>query len=425
MKKILAMAAAAALAAGTSAMAANPFSDVSMSDWAYGAVADLSDQGIVEGYPDGTFRGQTNITRYEMAQIVARLMAKEDQYNAEQRALIDQLAAEYADELDSLGVRVANLEKKVGNISWSGDARMQYQDHGDYGDDSWGARLRLNMSAQVNEYVTVEGRLVTELDLKGNDAYSDDESMKMDRLHVVYAPSEAFSLDLGRTGVGLSQTGIFMDEDGYFDGVVANYGTERFFASAGFGRFDGGVDGLYDLHDYDAWFVNAGGNIGGAVDLNAFYLQYNSETKLAGYGAYADDISVWGVGLAVPIGESGFVIDGDYIKHDDRLTDDAALWTVGVTYGEVDVEKPGSFTVSLHYADLDEGAYIGGNSAWDMTDQLEDSILKGASFWAVRAGVAVARNVELDAYYYFGGDANASGAADPDDTFGIELNYYF
>ena len=99
MKKILAMTAAAALAAGTSAWAANPFSDVSASDWAYQAVSDLSDQGIVEGYPDGTFKGQTSITRYEMAQIVARLMAKEDQYNAEQRATIDKLAGEYADEL--------------------------------------------------------------------------------------------------------------------------------------------------------------------------------------------------------------------------------------------------------------------------------------------------------------------------------------
>lgn len=427
MKKILALAAAAALSAGVSAAAANPFSDVSTSDWAYQAVSALSDQGIVEGYPDGTFRGTTNITRYEMAQIVARLMAREDQYNAEQRAIIDRLAGEYADELDSLGVRVSNLEKKVGNISWSGDTRLQYQDHGYYGEDSWGARLRLNMSAQVNDYVTVEGRFVTELDLKGNDAYTDDETTKMDRLHVVYTPSETFSIDLGRMGVGLSQTGIFMDEDGYFDGVALRYSTEKFYANAGFGRFDGGVDGLYDLHDYDAWFVNAGANISDVVDLNAFFLQYNSDTKMsqAGFGAYADDVTVWGVGLAVPVGNSGFVIDGDYIKHDDRVSDDGALWTAGVTYGEVDLEKPGSFTVSLHYADLDQGAYIGGNSAWDMTDQLEDTLLKGGSFWVAKAGVALARNVELDAYYYFGGDADVRGAEDPDDTFGVELNYFF
>ena len=96
MKKILAMAALAALAAGASVYAANPFSDVSTSDWAYQAVSDLSDQGVVEGYPDGTFKGQNNITRFEMAQIIARLMAKEDQLNAEQRATLDKLAGEYA-----------------------------------------------------------------------------------------------------------------------------------------------------------------------------------------------------------------------------------------------------------------------------------------------------------------------------------------
>ena len=51
MKKILAIAAVAALTAGVSAYAANPFSDVTLDDWAYQAVSDLSDQGVVEGYP--------------------------------------------------------------------------------------------------------------------------------------------------------------------------------------------------------------------------------------------------------------------------------------------------------------------------------------------------------------------------------------
>ncbi len=425
MKKMLAMAAAAALAAGASVSAANPFSDVNPSDWAYQAVEDLSAEGIVEGYPDGTFGGQKNITRYEMAQIIARLMAKEDQYNAEQRATIDKLAAEYADELDSLGVRVSNLEKKVGNISWSGDARMQYQDHGDSGEDSWGARARINVSGQVNDKVTVEGRLVAESDLKGNDAYvdgADDGNVIMDRVHVVYTPSDAFFIDMGRTGVGLSQTGIFMDEDGIFDGITAGYGTDSFFAQAGFGRFDGGTE-EFNLHDYDAWFVKAGGQIANTVDLSAFYLQYQSEGKPKP-ASYVDDVAVWGVGAAIPLG-SQFVIDGDYIKHADDVTDDASMWTAGLTYGEVDTEAPGSFSLGVHYADVDAGAYLGGNSAWDMTDQLEYSLTKGAKFWMAKAGVAVMQNVELDAYYYFAGESKTAGEADPDDTFGIELNYFF
>ncbi len=81
------------------------------------------------------------MTRYELAQIIARLMAKEDQLNAEQQATLDKLAGEYADELANLGVRVSNLEKKVGNISWSGNARMRYQDKGD-NSTSWNGRIR-------------------------------------------------------------------------------------------------------------------------------------------------------------------------------------------------------------------------------------------------------------------------------------------
>ena len=103
MKKILAIAAAAALTAGVSAYAANPFSDVSPDDWAYQAVSDLSDQGVVEGYPDGTFKGERNMTRYELAQVIARLMAREAQLNADQKATLANLAGECAEELATLG----------------------------------------------------------------------------------------------------------------------------------------------------------------------------------------------------------------------------------------------------------------------------------------------------------------------------------
>ena len=289
---------------------------------------------------------------------------------------------------------------------------MQYQDHGDYGEDSWGARARINLSGQVNDKVTVEGRLVSEFDLKDN-SEENSSDVTMDRIHVVYAPTDNFAFDMGRTGAGLSQTGIFMDEDGYFDGIVADYSTEKFFAKAGYGRFDGGVEDIggsgihFNLHDYEAWFVK----------------QYQSEGKLKP-AANADDVAVWGVGAAIPLG-SQFVIDGDYIKHADDVTDDASMWTAGLTYGEVDTEAPGSFSLGVHYADVDADAYLGGNSAWDMTDQLEYSLEKGAKFWMAKAGVAVMQNVELDAYYYFAGESKTAGAADPDDTFGVELNYFF
>ena len=448
MKKILALAAVAALTAGVSAYAANPFSDVTPDDWAFQAVSDLSVQGVVEGYPDGSFKGERNMTRYELAQIIARLMAKEDQLNAEQQATLDKLAGEYADELANLGVRVANLEKKVGNISWSGDARMQYQHHKalDLKDgkiqstdnaDDWTGRMRINVSGQVNDQVSVEGRLATNMYFKN--AGDDDGDTTMEKIHVVYQPTDAFSIDLGRTSAGLSQTGIFMDDDGQYDGIVAAYDNGKFNLSAGYGRVGGGVDvgdvNLIDYHDYENWFVKAGTKVGDKVDLSAFYTQYASKSAskdladgltTLGLKSKAANVAVWGVGAGVDLG-GGFVLDGDYIKHADNLTDKAAMWTAGLTYGEVDTDKVGSWSLGVHYVDADRLAYLGGVSAWDMTDHLDYSLWSGMKFWQAKAGVALQKNVELDAYYYFGGKTKEDKDffGDPDDTWGIELNYAF
>ncbi len=56
--------------AGTTFAASNPFSDVPAGHWAYDAVAQLAQDGVIDGYGDNTFQGDKNITRYEMAQMV-------------------------------------------------------------------------------------------------------------------------------------------------------------------------------------------------------------------------------------------------------------------------------------------------------------------------------------------------------------------
>ncbi len=127
-KKHLAAAvlAATVVSASSSAFAAsNPFTDVPQGHWAYDAVAQLAADGVIEGYGDSTFQGDKNITRYEMAQMVAKAMAKKD-VSAADKAAIDNLAAEFADELNNLGVRVANLEKNSDNMKWSGMFAQKY-----------------------------------------------------------------------------------------------------------------------------------------------------------------------------------------------------------------------------------------------------------------------------------------------------------
>lgn len=482
MKKILALAAVAALAAGASAYAANPFSDVSTSDWAYQAVSDLSTQGVVEGYPDGTFKGEKNITRYEMAQIIARLMAKEDQLNQEQRATVDKLAGEYADELGNLGVRVTNLEKKVGNISWSGDARIRYQRGlgidpnyfipfvnsdapiADRHTDRYDGRLRINVSGQVNDKVTVEGRFLTNMYFK--DAGEDDGDTTMDRLHVVYAPNERTRIDVGRTDLWLGQTGVLYDDT--FDGVKVSYGTDTFGIEAGYGRpiaVDPGAlqyvglnkNWKVDKSQLESYYVQARGSVG-SVQLNAFYLDFvqSSMPFIASQEAGVptdDEFKLWGIGTAIQLHDK-WVLDGDYIQNPGNYIgtqasqrvyyDEPTLWTVGLTYGKVDTSKPGSYSIGVRYVDADYLSYLG-SSTLDMTDYLSASWMGynsvgntgvnrtyGAKFWLVKAGVAVAKNVELDAYYYFNGKAksldtlgDAKPSKDFDDIYGIELNYTF
>ena len=126
MRKIFS-AMAAAFIVGTSATtfaAANPFSDVPAGHWAYQSVAKLAQAGVIEGYGDNTFRGDRNITRYEMAQMIAKAMAKNP--SGVTKADLDKLAAEFRDELDALGVRVAELEKYSDKVIWNGELRYRY-----------------------------------------------------------------------------------------------------------------------------------------------------------------------------------------------------------------------------------------------------------------------------------------------------------
>ena len=154
--KVLASVAALMAVGATCAFAANPFVDVPTDSWAYKSVVELADAGIIQGVDGQYFQGQRNITRYEAAEMVAKAMAHMDRATVEQRALINKLADEYADELNNLGVRVSNLENKVGNIKFTGDARLRYryQDGNKDNDNSWDYRIRLRGKAQINDRMT-------------------------------------------------------------------------------------------------------------------------------------------------------------------------------------------------------------------------------------------------------------------------------
>ncbi len=403
MKKILAIAAAAALTTGVSAYAANPFSDVSTSDWAYQAVADLSDQGVVIGYPDGTFRGERNITRYELAQIVARMMAREDQLNAEQKATLEKLAGEYADELANLGVRVSKLEKKVGNLYWSGDARMRYQNKTDGKDDNWDGRMRINVKAQVNDSTTVNGRFVSNMNFQD----SKDASTKMDVLNVRHQFGDAAAVTLGRYGNNFGNQGgwLYGSGDG-FDGAQVQFGLGKFGVTVGYGQFNAGA-----AKDADVLYAKGMADFGVAkLDLN--YVADKDSAK-------DERAEIMGAGLVVPVED--FRVFGEYWKNTTADENDKA-WNAGIGYGKMNLKKPGTFSIDIAYNDVDQNVYFGGTGlGTNALDYLKNA--DNVTFWNAVAKVALMKNVYLQGEYAF--DVDAKDVKDEDDAWTVSLNYKF
>ena len=408
MKKILALAAVAALTAGVSAYAANPFSDVTPNDWAYQAVEDLSEQGVVEGYPDGTFKGERNITRYEMAQIIARMLAKEDQLNAEQRATLEKLAGEYADELANLGVRVSNLEKKVGNIYWSGDARMRYQNNAT-GDDSWNGRMRINVKGQVNDSTYVNGLLRSDMNFKD----SETSNTYMQRLYVRHAFGDKVEATLGKYDQFFGQTGVFFDSE-IKGAELAFHANDAANLAVGYGRFEDWngdyADNITDKHEYAyAQFSGEAGRFAYDVD----YVNGTSTNK----------VNIWGAGLTAGLG-GGFDVFGDYYKNTDAKGD-PDLWTAGLGYGKQDNAKVGSFRVAASYVDAERNAFLGAYT-YDASplDALLNKEVKEVKFWRAEGDVTLAKNVRLHGEYSF--DVKTKGTdTDYDDVASVSLNYVF
>jgi BMFP domain-containing protein YqiC len=96
-------------------------SDVSPGDWAFEALRSLVERyGCIAGYPDGTYRGNRAMTRYEFAaglnaclQQIESLIAGLDFVTREDLETLQRLIQEFEAELATLGTRVDNLEGRV------------------------------------------------------------------------------------------------------------------------------------------------------------------------------------------------------------------------------------------------------------------------------------------------------------------------
>ena len=302
MKKTMVAALAAALtigAASTTFAAANPFSDVPRDHWAYDAVTQLAADGIVEGYGDGTYRGDRNITRYEMAQMVAKAMAKGDMPVSD-RALVDRLAAEFADELNNLGVRVSNLEKNSDMVKWTGELRYRYwsfrhEDAAKKNKDQ--LQLRLFPTAEVNDHWKVKARLTASNNMKT------DESGSVG-LTYAYADGsyDKFNVKLGKMPLfSTADDGLVVDS--FFSGAQVSFGN-KLKATIEAGRWDlsNANKGIGAATDKAANYQGLDlGYAAGNLSVGASYRQFSSDAfKFANRyntsGELEDKATIWSIG---------------------------------------------------------------------------------------------------------------------------------
>ncbi len=413
MKKHLAVLAATAVLGVTSAFAANPFADVTPQDWAYQAVSQLASQGIVNGYPDGTFKGQHNITRFEMAQMVAKAMARQDRVDAEQNAIINRLANEFATELNNLGVRVSTLENKVGNFSFTGDARLRYQnrkvenkDKSETYKSKFDYRARVQFEATVNDNTKAVVRLAGEKDGEKDEFGSaGNPKTSLDHVYVQHNFGKYATATAGRQDLVIGNGLVY---DDYFEGAVATVGKDKLNASVAYGYLMGGENEGLERKDN--------------VQTTVYQLNYMPTEKVTVKGFYADlhkkgENSVYGTSLDLKLGKKVWV-GGEYAKQETKGAAGEA-WTAGVGYGEADVAKAGTWGAKVQYFDLKKEAPVVSNT-WNLNDQNRN--YRG---YLATVDYTVAKNVGLSAYATFDSKTQAKENNNLPEYYRAELNYKF
>lgn len=365
MNKKLVAVFSAAMSISAAALAANPFSDVPAGHWAYGAVARLAAEGVVDGYPDGSFQGSKTMTRYEMAQITAKALAK-GAIGSD-----DRLVGEFADELDNLGVRVAKLEKNADQVKITGNVRLRYRDSSgrrarmDGQDDSTSQlRTRLWLTGEVNDNWNYTAMLQNTQDFEGQNESGDGTTtfqraflkgkigtvgIKAGRDHLTLADSYVYNHRADYVQVSIPV------KDAY---IKANYGkladadngkSRGYYRDADSGRPYIGSGAVADTF----WSITAGGDVGN-LKLEANYIKADDPNyKKTGLN---DDAQIWTLGAKYKMGD--FRLSALYLKGDDDTLKGTAHpggeddgYVIGLDYKGAKSKKPGTWGLTARYFD--------------------------------------------------------------------------
>lgn len=446
--KVLAALAATMAVGATCAFAANPFVDVPSDSWAYKSVVELADAGIIQGVDGQYFQGNRNITRYEAAEMVAKAMAHMDKASVEQRALINKLADEYADELNNLGVRVSALENRVGNVKLTGDARIRYryQSEGDKikgtdqvvnekqtNDNSWDYRVRVRANAQVNDRTkVVYGVSTNNVSFADNSTASDskDNNIFTDRAFVDYNfGGNNWDLMVGRYeyDMGGDRGYGFLYGDN-FDGAQLKYSNDKFAATAGYGKFKEGVMG----GDNNYLEGDSAATKTGYGELEGFF--GGGRAAGSAVGVYYNDFSgnksfnfddAWGAYGSLNLGKWNALANYEKYNSENSKADDPEVWVGKITYNKANFATPKSWDAWVEYLNADNGfADANGNFIGSTYGWRNDSLLNNVKSWGAGVDYTFAKNAQFQVMQSFATSAK-DGNADPGEETRAQFVFVF
>ena len=466
--KVLAALVATMAVGATCAFAANPFVDVPSDSWAYKSVVELADAGIIQGVDGQYFQGNRNITRYEAAEMVAKAMAHMDKASVEQRALINKLADEYADELNNLGVRVSALENRVGNVKLTGDARIRYRYQDTYkltdnngkvlkdakgndkvagkkNDNSWDYRIRVRANAQVNDRTKVTYGISSDNKTFSDNAAATDESNDIftDIAKVDYNfGGNNWNLSVGRTDAYVLGNAYGYQYGDIFDRAELKYQNDKFAATAGYGKFKtNGTDNDFGAVATDSKHAGIAGVKTGYGELEGFFgggraagsaagVYYNDfstahhDADYTGSKFSADDL--WGAYLKGNLGKWSALANYEHVSLKDDIKnvngdDTADVWIGKISYGKANFATPKSWDAWVEYINAEDGAFIGSNSnSWRF-----DSHMDNIESWGVGADYTFAKNAMFQVMQSFGTNTKDGDGADPEEQTRAQFVFVF
>lgn len=370
------------------------------------------------------------MTRYEMAQIVAKAMAK--------GANVDKLAAEFADELDNLGVRVANLEKKADNVKITGELRFRYVDQdgamfkasegieslvvGNASNHVADLRSRIWINGMINDDWTYTGMLQNVQNLNNN---TGDENTSFQRAYVD-GKLGGMAVRAGRYNLVIADGNIY---DTRADGLELSYGNKLKLKGFAGKATDGitvvpvnitnGTDTLIgDIENGGKyWGLALEGELAKGLKATAGYTKFKDmgtgfvESLGADalpdyfYGKTDIDNGIWHAGLGYDMGH--FNLSAMYLKGDlsadklggnaqpaiDKYLDDDGF-VIGLAYKGAKAEDAGSWGAWAKYYDQGAQTYVA------HTTDANTFGMTGFKGFGVGANYTLAKNIVANIAYY-------------------------